>query len=862
MTQQERSKLIKNQGDMGKFFQNMDESTMPLPRSADRRVRVEGLTGKTKALTKFFGSLLKNRPPRSWGPGPKRAVWDAKTWYDELIPTLRSRANQLLIWNDEPKEPVAEADAHVETDRISDYIASLLEDANYGQLMTWKSSPSAFWDRREFRDIEYLAVDKFPEAANQLLWELTVGMIRKNQHRSKMQWLERVKSVLLKARWQSLLNASGVFEVSNIPVPRDGGMYRVVRFLRTLEINVSEDKINKKDAMNKFKEIVAELAPFIEYDTVQDYTKNKKSFAGWAEQVQRRLRVKINQMSGDDTIALGAAGSHPFTVEGDAKVPSVADWHQPKDVIRKPSDAREEKYTSTTWKSLNNISVGILKLINYMGGEGSGGAMEQMDVQRVNDFRERMGAQPIDEGIVFSDDHHEEHMRGAIQLHQPKGLEAYEQTIMAFDPENPDPSTAALQTQQSVVLGQPWSINDEIYLRDIIGQLECFMTWTHSPDWADPNAGMSGDSVGAITFDMSKDELEERMKRHAFRGTESRQDTLWKMHRNIARMYGYSGDTKDDLDYLFIMNMYCMQAALKSIHKDWSSLSMDFRRKAKYIKRKKSPKNVGPTMSKMQKYADRQERNGGDLLVRAADQVVITMQRLKAEYDWREIMMTTKRIQLLKDNYGVWQEQGPAEDFGTLIAVTYRNKDTNPWTQSGDAHPRWKVRSPVDPNWVPIQKGQTPSVSLLSPDALRRVGGRHSLLSSSEAASRDIGSPQVPQFARAASPAGALEEDDLEEKDEQASGSVPSRSLSREPPRRGHWARRALRGRALPSVRGGLRGAVRRRGGLPSTPLRRPGHVPNIFRHIQAQDSVPASERNIVDVGSEDSPEGSEVSGL
>ena len=181
-------------------------------------------------------------------------------------------------------------------------------------------------------------------------------------------------------------------------------------------------------------------------------------------------------------------------------------------------------------------------------------------------------------------------------------------------------------------------------------------------------------------------------------------------------------------------------------------------------------------MSRMQKYADRQERNGGDLLVRAADEVIITMQRLKAEYDWREIIMTTKRIQLLKDNYRVWQEQGPAEDFGTLIAVTYRNKDTNPWALAGDAYPRWKVRSPVDPNWEPIQKGQTPSVSLVSPDAVRRVGGRHRRLASPEQASRASSKPPVPQFARAASPPGALEEDDLEEKDEQASGSIPEGS--------------------------------------------------------------------------------------
>ena len=79
--------------------------------------------------------------------------------------------------------------------------------------------------------------------------------------------------------------------------------------------------------------------------------------------------------------------------------------------------------------------------------------------------------------------------------------------------------------------------------------------------------------------------------------------------------------------------------------------------------------------------------------------VIKTVQTLKLKYGWDDIVPHRSRLQALKNNVGIWQEQGPAEAFGTLLGSNYRHGG-QAFNQHGN-----KMLSPMDGRWNALIKG-------------------------------------------------------------------------------------------------------------------------------------------------------------
>ena len=379
--------------------------------------------------------------------------------------------------------------------------------------------------------------------------------------------------------------------------------------------------------------------------------------------------------------------------------------------LRIPSSLSDWKLDERTVKS-GNIQIGIIKCIQY---QGSKQAELKADVARVNAFRARMGAAPLDPEI-----RHEDDPQSLVYGQQQGGLENYTRPKKTFDIRTPDENDEEwdmLQAPMSQQHGEPWTIIDELFLRDVIGQLECFLTWTHSPDW-DATATLfeeeDGETVeyknytasfqkdvGAITFDTSNEEVLEKMKTHIFRPTIARADTTYAMHQNLLTLYEQKSHNRPgtDIDYMHARNYYCITAAIDEMEKMWLSVPSKLRGYAQGTLAK-APQAREAQIAKLKKHMDVNGKVAGDYLNAAREAVVEIIQEMKKRFGWAKgfFYPREERMKTWTENLGVWQDQGPAETFGMSLGTNYRNPEPEDTSE--------QIYSPVDRHWIPLM-GET-----------------------------------------------------------------------------------------------------------------------------------------------------------
>jgi len=675
-------------------------------------LRSEGLK-KTKPYETLLLDIV--RPKRRG----KNALWVADLndmeWYNKTYPALRTEHGEALMWNDAPEALVSGDDLHDDTDDIANDIAGILEKGKtQKQLKAWRSNPQHFWSKFE-GDLLPILNPKAgnPHALNVLLREI-IGKVGKDAIRNQIQWTKRANEVLSSPRWQKMLRGEGEFAADMGPGRK--GLYP----LTILEIGKFIDYTNEHwdDLTNE------QLKTDVEHlvTRMKAIRQSRPDLSASGTLALKKLRKLITRYRKRHSTATGEYEVPDHQTDGEiAYIDPVGTTDSRNEywdtsLNLKPPNTQPEWYLDKRTVKSGNIQIGIIKCIQY---QGSKQAELKADVARVNAFRARMGAAPLDPKIIHEDDP-QSLVYGQTVLQQG-GLENYTRPKETFDISTPDGNAEEwdmLQAPMSQQHGQPWTIIDELFLRDVIGQLECFLTWTHSPDW-DATATLfeeeDGETVeyknytasfqkdvGAITFDTSNEEVLEKMKTHIFRPTVSRSDTTYAMHQNLLTLYEQKNHSRPgiDIDYMHARNYYCITAALDEMNVMWLKIGKKLKPYAQGTTAK-SPQERKSQIKKLKKHLDETELVAGDFLNAAREAVVEIIQEMKKRFGWAKgfFYPREERMKTWTENLGVWQDQGPAETFGMSLGTNYRNPEPEDTSE--------QIYSPVDRHWIPLMGEQT-----------------------------------------------------------------------------------------------------------------------------------------------------------